>query len=399
MVPLDQLAAGCGSLAASTADISVWRSEPFRFFFPLGVILAWIGVGHWLLYATGVAATYSCMFHGLIQMQAFMMAFAIGFLLTALPRRTQTQPVARLEMTALATALVVFAVAALAERWVIAEAAYAALFALLIEFALRRFLTRGMGRRPPAAFVLLPIAALIGIAGAAMIAAAEMNTLAPWTGHLGLLMVEQGVFLCLAVGVGSLVLPLMSGMPPPADLGSSPRQTWKAVAYASAGAAILLSLILEQLGFDRGGPLMRALVVSLGLGLAGGAWRPPGKPGAHRKLVWLAVWMMPLGLLASAIWPDYRVPALHILFIGGFSLMVFGVGTHVALSHFNLEQLALGKPSAVIFLGAALLIALLARLAADFSNTYFIHLGWAAGVWILGSAVWLIFFCAKMLSS
>ena len=123
---------------------------------------------------------------------------------------------------------------------------------------------------------------------------------------------------------------------------------------------------------------MRALVVSLGLGLAGGAWRPPGKPGAHRKLVWLAVWMMPLGLLASAIWPDYRVPALHILFIGGFSLMVFGVGTHVALSHFNLEQLALGRPPAVIFLGAAFLIALLARLAADFSNTYFIHLGWAA---------------------
>lgn len=226
---------------ASTADISLWRSEPFRFFFPLGVILAWIGVGHWLLYATGVAATYSCTFHGLIQMQAFMMAFAIGFLLTALPRRTQTQPVARLEMTALATALVVFAAAAIAERWVIAETAYAALFALLIEFAMRRFLTRGMGRRPPAAFVLLPIAALIGIAGAALIAASEMNTLAPWTGHLGLLMVEQGVFLCLAVGVGSLVLPLMSGMPPPADLGSSPRETWKAVAYASAGAAIILS--------------------------------------------------------------------------------------------------------------------------------------------------------------
>ncbi len=381
----------------ATPGISTWRSEPFRLFFPLGVLLAWIGVGHWLLYATGIAATYSCMFHGLIQMQAFMMAFAIGFMLTALPRRTQTPPVARLEMAALVTALIAFAGAAIADYWVIAETAYAALFAVLIEFALRRFLMRAVGRRPPAAFVLLPIAAMTGIVGAGLIAAAEMNTLAPWTGHLGLLLVEQGVFLCLAVGVGSLVLPLMSGMPPPADLGSAPRETWKAVAYASAGAAIVLSLILEQFGFDRGGPMLRALVVSLGLGLAGGAWRPPCKPGAHRKLVWIAVWLMPLGLLASAIWPDYRVPALHILFIGGFSLMAFGVGTHVTLSHFNLDQLALGRPPAVIILGAAFLIALLARLAADFSNTYFIHLGWAAAMWMLGSAVWLIFFCSKML--
>jgi len=392
--------AGTGLVPPATAaDVSRWRSEPFRIFFPLGVLLAWIGVGHWLLYATGVAATYSCKFHGLVQMQAFMMAFAIGFLLTALPRRTQTRPVARMEMVALAAALVVITGAAIAEHWVIAETAYAALFALLVEFALRRFLKRGVGRRPPAAFVLLPIAALHGMGGAVLIAAAEANNVAPWTGHLGLLMVEQGVFLCLAVGVGSLVLPLMSGMPPPADLGSAPRETWKALAYAFAGATIFASLVVEQLGFERGGPILRAIVVSIGLGLGGGAWRMPGKPGAHRKLVWIAVWLMPIGLIVSALWPDYRVPALHILFIGGFSLMAFGVGTHVALSHFNMEQLALGRPPAVIVLGAAILIALCARLAADYSDTYFIHLGWAAAAWILGSAVWLVFFCSKLLKS
>jgi uncharacterized protein involved in response to NO len=384
---------------ASTASISLWRIEPFRIFFPLGVFLAWIGAGHWLLYATGVAATYSCRFHGLVQMQAFMMAFAIGFLLTALPRRTQTRPVTRIEMVALATALVVTTGAAIAEYWVIAEAAYAALFALLIEFALSRFLKSAVGRRPPAAFVLLPIAALQGMGGAVLIAAAELKNVAPWTSHLGLLLVEQGVFLCLAVGVGRLVLPLMGGTPPPADLGSAPRETWKALAYASVGTAIFASLMLEHLGFERSGPLLRAIVVSLGVGFGAGARRLPGKPGLHRKLVWLSVWLMPVGLIVSAVWPDYRVPALHILFIGGFSLMVFGVGTHVALSHFNMEQLALGRPPAVIILGAAFLIALGARLAADFSNTYFLHLGWAAAAWIVGSAVWLVFFCSKLLRS
>ena len=388
-----------GVSLSSAAAVSRWRSEPFRLFFPLGVFFAWIGIGHWLLYTTGVTATYSCRFHGLVQMQAFMMAFAVGFLLTALPRRTQSPIVGRIEMAAFATALMVTAGAAIIDSWILAEIAYAALFVLLIQFALRRFLVAEAGRRPPAAFVLLPIAALQGMAGAGLIAAADANFALPTTGYFGVLLVEQGVFLCLAIGVGSLVLPLMGGATPPPDLGSAPRETWKALAYAAAGIAIFLSLLLEQLGFDRSGPLLRAMVVAIGLGFGGRALRLPGKPGAHRKLVWLAVWLMPVGLIVSAIWPDYRVPAMHILYIGGFSLLVFGVGSHVAMSHLNMEQLALGRPPAVIIMGAAFLIALSARLAADASNAYYVHLGWAAAVWIVGSAVWLAFFGPKMLRS
>ncbi|HYL59193.1 MAG TPA: NnrS family protein [Candidatus Acidoferrales bacterium] len=393
MTPLENAVAA----SRPTTAVSRWRSEPFRLFFPLGVLLAWIGVSHWLLYATGLTATYSCRFHGLVQMQAFMMAFAIGFLLTALPRRTQSPPVGRLEMAAFAAALIVTVFASVIDSWILAELAYGALFVLLIQFALRRFLSRDAGRAPPAAFVLLPIAALQGLSGAALIAAADANAVLPSAGYLGVLMVEQGVFLCLAIGIGSLVLPLMGGAPPPPDLGSSSRETWKAIAYAAAGIAIFASLVLEQRGFDRAGPLFRAIVVAIGLGLGGGALRRPGKPGAHRKLVWLAVWMMPLGLIAAAIWPDYRVPAMHILYIGGFSLMVFGVASHVAMSHLDMEQLALGRPPAVIILGTAFVVALLARLAADASHTYFTHLGWASAVWIAGSAVWLGFFAPKML--
>jgi len=93
------------------------------------------------------------------------------------------------------------------------------------------------------------------------------------------------------------------------------------------------------------------------------------------------------------------VPALHILFIGGFSLMAFGVATHVSLGHLNLEQLALGRPPAVIALGGTFILALLIRVAADASDTYLTHLGWAAGIWIVGSGIWLIFFGPKLMRS
>jgi uncharacterized protein involved in response to NO len=374
-----------------------WRTEPFRFFFPVGVLLAWVGIGHWLLYSLGVTQTYSCQLHGLVQMQGFMMAFAIGFLLTAIPRRTQTSPPSRGEMGLLATALGTTTAAAVAERWIVAETAYLALFVLLLRFALRRLRAAEGARRPPAAFVLIPFAILHGVVGGVLVLAATLPGVPGSLMALGRLLVEQGVFLCLVVGVGALVLPLMAGAPPPADLGATPAERRKAIVYAAAGVAIAASLVLEYAGWERLGPLLRAAVVTIGLGLGGGAWRRPGRPGVHRRLVWLAVWLVPTGLVVSAVWPSYRVPALHILFIGGFSLMAFGVATHVALSHLGLDALATGRPRAVVVLGACFLLALAARLAADMSNTYFDHLGWAAAVWIAGSAIWLAFLGPRLL--
>ncbi|HYA35985.1 MAG TPA: NnrS family protein, partial [Candidatus Binataceae bacterium] len=137
--------------ALPDASASRWRSEPFRIFFPLGVLFAWVGVGHWLAYTTGVTATYSCKLHGSVQMQAFMMAFAAGFLMTAVPRRTQTPPVTRIEIGAMITALVITTIGALYERWTVCEAGYAAMFVILAQFAMRRFFGRAAGRRPPAA--------------------------------------------------------------------------------------------------------------------------------------------------------------------------------------------------------------------------------------------------------
>ena len=171
----------------------------------------------------------------------------------------------------------------------------------------------------------------------------------------------------------------------------------KLAGFAAVGVAIFASLVLEAAGSVRGGPLLRGAVVALGLGVGGGAWRPPGKPGLHRRLVWTSVWLMPLGLVGAGLYPDLRIAALHVLFIGGFSLMGFGVATHVSLSHLDLTTLALGAPRAVAVLGSTVLVAMLARVAADVSDSYFQHLGWAAALWLVGSGAWLAFLGPKLL--
>ena len=56
----------------------LWRHEPYRLFFPLGALLAWAGVLHWLLHSVGLLASYEPVFHSIAQIQGFMMCFAVG---------------------------------------------------------------------------------------------------------------------------------------------------------------------------------------------------------------------------------------------------------------------------------------------------------------------------------
>ena len=127
----------------AASAISRWRREPFRFFFPLGVLLAWIGIGHWILYDAGIISTYSCFLHGLVQLQAVMMAFAAGVLLTELPRCTQTVPPSAPALILLIAALITVTAAAEYERWLLAESAYGGMCAVLLLFTLPRVVRAG----------------------------------------------------------------------------------------------------------------------------------------------------------------------------------------------------------------------------------------------------------------
>ena len=58
-------------LPRSSAAIPVWQSDPYRIFFPLGVLLAWAGVLHWFLLAIGLAGEYRAIFHAFAQIRSF----------------------------------------------------------------------------------------------------------------------------------------------------------------------------------------------------------------------------------------------------------------------------------------------------------------------------------------
>ena len=367
----------------------VWRREPFRIFFPLGIALAWIGIGHWVAYAAGWIGTYSCTAHGLVQIQGFLLAFALGFLLTAIPRRTASEPASAIGIVASALALVVATAAAFLERWWLAEGATLAVLTGLVGFARTRFVAGGGGRRPPAAFVLLPLGLACAMGGGALVAWGSAPGGPIGALVLGRLLVTQGTFFCLVMGAGALVLPLMSGESPPPDLGTSPRVTHVAAAYLSAGIAVVGTLLAEAFGSDRIAPVLRGLVVAATLARGAGLGNPLAVTGTNRRVARLAAWLVPAGPLLAGLVPDYRVPALHVTFVGGFGLLALSVATHVTASHCEgLPVIRDGRSTIVRVVAGGILLAAIGRVSADATATYFEHLALAALLWIAATALW-----------
>jgi uncharacterized protein involved in response to NO len=385
--------------------MGVVRREPYRLFFPLAAVLGGIGVGHWLLYTLGLLPSYSAQGHALVQVQGFLMAFATGFLLTMVPRRTQTRPASLAVIALLAGLLVVTAVASLMGAWLVAEGSFLALLLTLVSFAVWRFLVAAARRRPPDAFVLLPFGLLSAALGALLLILEALGVLA--LGHAAMArgMVQEGLFLCLTMGIGHLVLPLLSGHETPADGDASPRSVRERLFHAAVGALIVLSFPLERslrAAWEPEAAVRLAYGLRFALVMAElvhvKAWRRPVVPGLHRRYAWTSFWMVPLGLLLVAILPEHRAGLLHVTFIGGFGLMSFTVGSHVIAAHGGFPEVVAGKPWQVRTFALLFLFAMTTRVTADFlGRGYWPHVGAAAGIWLLALAVWTAFLVPKVI--
>src|SRR5260370_11110328 len=84
-------------------SIQLFCEEPFRVFFPIGLILGIVGVSLWPLYYSGFVNTYPATAHARLMIEGFMASFIIGFLGTAGPRITSTSHFSRRELIALLT--------------------------------------------------------------------------------------------------------------------------------------------------------------------------------------------------------------------------------------------------------------------------------------------------------
>jgi uncharacterized protein involved in response to NO len=370
-------------------------TDPYRIFFPLGIILGAFGVSIWPLYYYGLTPGYSGRAHAFVQTDGFLFAFIAGFLLTAIPRFTGTEAPPRRIQYALAAIVICCAAAFEFQFFIAGHTLFVAEFLFLVILLLQRFLRRNQD--PPETFPLVGIGLLSGFLAALINAGIAWNVIGPAWDPLGKRLLSEGMVLLLVLGIGGFLGPRLMGfaqLPQFTNirLAQTGPASKKALLYKVAGLSILLSLISEY-GF--GVPAMafvRAAAVSVVILSTVQPWRWPVVRTTLAWCVWCAQWFVILAVWIVAFVPRYRIDFLHILFIGGFTLLILAIGTRVTLSHGG-HGLAKERRSWPLRIGISTgLIAMVARVGAPFAGlTYFAHLAWAAILWIVGMLVWGVF--------
>lgn len=257
-----------------STDLHGKTTDPYRIFFPLGIVLGVMGVAIWPLYYFGMTGGYSGRSHAFVQVCGFLYCFAAGFLLTAIPRFTGTEAPPKFAQYALAGFIIVSTIAFELQAFAIGHAAFLVAHIVLIFMAMRLFLHRQ--QNPPSTFGLVGAGLLSGFLAAALNSAIALEIVGPSWDLLGKRLLTEGMFLMLVLGVGGFLGPRLLGLAalPKFDrLAAAPTRV--RLIYAAAGLVLLMSLIAEY-GFGvKPAAFLRALITTLVIATTAKPWRLP----------------------------------------------------------------------------------------------------------------------------
>lgn len=340
---------------AAQQPVAWYRHAPYQLYFPMGGLLSALGVLPWTAFALGVGGWRPGL-HAIVEVQSALTCFAVGFLFTFIPRRTGTALPRAAECIAALALLLAPALLALFGHEQAAHLCWSVLALFLAAFVAVRIPAAVRGKKAVAQLVWLPLSFGMGMGGALLAALAGPDR-PVWMTGLGTSLVWQGMFAGLVMGIGGMLLPMMLHREP--HRGDTSPRAW--LLHALAAAAFVSSFALEWAIGLRTGYALRAGVSLAVLGFAGRMWRWPRAKGLHRRLAWIAVWMVPLGFACVALWPMHRVAMLHLVFLSGFTLLTLAVANHVIVAHGGRDPLLLANPAPLVITGAAMLLAVVAR--------------------------------------
>ncbi len=363
-------------------------AEPFRIFFPLGLLLGAIGVSLWPLYFWQVIETYPAAPHMRLMMEGMMGSFVIGFLGTAGPRLLDAEPLQSWEASGLLFLQISSAALHLAQRPFAGDIFFLALLLFFLVTVLRR--AGAHLDPPPPSFVLVIFGFVNAIGGLLLILFFSRSAFWHQTGTL---MLNEGFIALPILGVGAFFFPKLlgsGGTPEPADLQIGAARWRRGAALAGLCALVFSSsFAVEAGGWTRSAALLRGLT-SLWYFLAQGRLfdRVAGRPFLARCFQ-LGALLLVAGFFLAAIFPGYRLANLHVVFIGGFSILLFTVSTRVVLGHSGHADLFQRRLPFLVGALGLLVLAMLTRVSAEiFPSGRNRHLVYAALVWLIAAGLW-----------
>lgn len=365
--------------------------EPYRAFFPLGIFAGIWGAAYWIVVMQYGLLSYAPIYHGLLEIEVFGGAFAIGFLLTALPRFTQSPPVPRAALRTLFLLFVVFATLLILGNFWWAQLNFVILMLTVILVAI-------VGNRrgtafPPASFPLIGFGLLSGVLGAAL----QLTSDVAWN-IFGRMILEEGMFLFLVLGVGSFLGPRLmgnrsfEGTPAQSPGKAAPQgdKPQRYLPYLIAGLTLCFGYAFEGLGFLFAGRALRSVIVIAILAQSRVLFFPK-KATIIGISLWISAYALVIWAIAHPIVRADLQSVMHILYVAGFAQMIFLIGTQVTLSHSGYPEkwrsyrFLWGSISALIFLAAGIRVA-----AGHYPEEFSVLITTAASMMSIALLLWFI---------
>ena len=370
------------------------QREPFRLFFLIGLLIAAAGLLPWPLVQFGWLHGWPGPLHAMTMTQGFLVAFAVGFLGTMLPRRTGAPPLSAPELALLSAALLGVPICMSIGFERAAQLAYCLVLLTIGRYAVRS-LRRSEQKQPPLpSFVWIPAGLLQGFLGALSLFALPLSSAPPWTYDLARQLAQQGLILSLVLGLAPMLAPMLwTGTAPPPPRYAAARRALQ----AGCALTLVVSFVLEQIVSIPAGLLLRGLICAALLWRVTLPWQLRQRAGLHRVLFRVALWLIPVGLLCAAAAPLHRVACLHITFVAGLMVLTFATSIHVTLLHSGHEAEAERSATAVAMTALLLYLAAALRVGADWLGMHYLDgLTAAAGLALLGLLIWAMFLLLKL---
>jgi uncharacterized protein involved in response to NO len=390
-----------GANVQSKSFFALAVAEPFRIFFPLGLLLGAIGVSLWPLFVWHGINFYPRDAHLRLMIEGLMGSFILGFLGTAGPRLLDAPPFASLETIGLVVLQCLSAAFHLTQNCNQGDVTFLVMLILFLGLVGQRALSRQ--DLPPPNFVLVLLGFANAIIGIFFFFAARRVRNGAFLDQLGSLLLNQGFVLFPILGVGAFFFPKLLGGAKPelADLNIASSLWRKRVMIAVLTAAVIwISFVLEAFDWLRSAAVIRGSAVLFYFGLQAHLFKKPSGPPFLAHCFRLGAVLLVLALFFPALLPAYRVADMHLAFIGGFTIILFTVSTRVILGHSGSTYLFQRRLRFLIAALVLLIVAMVARVGADFApparNS---HLVYAALIWLMAAAVWAGALVPKLLIS
>ena len=355
------------------------NSEPYRFFFPLGILFLLWGAMVWvpLLWDPGV---YPVLAHRYLMLNGFAGCFIGGFLMTAVPKFSQTWTARKFEIFLLLLVTLAGLICSYLE-----EEKLTFIFSSLQPITIFIFLIPRMIKRkanPPYSFMFIPVGLSLWFISGMVTAFYDSESFRN--------LHHEGAISAIILGVGSRLIPGILGH---VEIVNTQKQSYEKnvslIKSVPLHFFLLIALfVMSYFQEESIGSWVRALILII-IGVF--YWRLYQKPTERTALtwnIWTSSWLIVLSFVIKALWPDGMIHASHFLFINGIVLMSLMIGTRVLQSHGPKDKTL--ENSKILYLVSFLVVfAALTRVSAFLMpNTYLNHLAYSSVILILAVGIW-----------